>query len=243
MPIEYRYGSYRHLPGEVAISNLSVTREFSDRGVAQNEKVTHSLAGYIKADTTALVTAALRDLERAYARQGQDAGLWDSTTGTWTAHFLDSSKALGGVRSYGVSYANGDGGEYTTYRNFQITLEAIYPLADPSGNGLLEFTETLTFRGTGGPKSIYLYPVNGPPVKQTVQQQTTQRVTQSGSAVGKSSYPAVPKPLFPADELEDERQITYTGPKIVGGVKQDFGVQWSYSFEAMKPLQGLPNTP
>lgn len=237
----FRYGNYEHPPGEVTISSITSSVEFSDRGTPNKRKFQWTIQGEKLGDDIDDLTRKLAALERAYERQGQNAGLYQSG-GTATVHRLTNGDALGGVRSHGVSYPQGDGVEYVTSRTFSITLEAEYLITDPGkDSGVLEFNETLSFTGTCGPRTIFLFPISGPPEKQTVQGTTTQKIVQSGSATGRNKYPAIPKPMFPAAEHVEMRQITLSGPKNSGGDSSEFGASWSYSFESATPLNGSPN--
>lgn len=234
----FRYGGYTHDAGEVTLSSINRTTEFSARGQPKISKVTWNIQGILQADTNALLTAALRRLEAAYARQGGDAGLYNDD-GSATAHILTSGNAIGGVRSLGISYPKGDSIEYVLQRTYSVTLEADYPF---TSTGVIEFSETLSFTGTCGPRFIYLPVINGMPEKQIVQQKTTQRASQSGSAMGFSARPVPPAPLWPKDEHEEQRTIGLTAPKWLNGREIDYGVSWSYSFESASPLNGVPRS-
>lgn len=238
MALYFQYGQYQHEPGDIVIASISRATEYSPRGQPLLSKLTWSIQGQIHADSPALLTPKLRALEAAYARHGRDAGLYE-TGGVPTAHVMRSAGSIGGVRSSGVQYPTGDGIEYTTLRNYSVTLEADYPFEDVS---LLEFSETLSFSGTCRPRFVFLPLLNGQPEKQIVQRSTTQKVTQSGNALGYFSRPSAPPPLWPNDEHEDLRQISTTSPRVVYGRTVDFGIQWSYSFESSTPLIGEPRT-
>lgn len=235
--LQFRYGSYWHALGEVTFSSIQRTKIFGPRGQPVVSRVTWQIEGVLLGDDPVDLSARMVQLERAYDKQGQNAGLYFVGGGA-TAHVLTTADAIGGVRSMGVSYPKGDGAELTTFRSYSVTLEADYP----TSASMVEFQETLSFRGTGGPKYIFLPVLNGPPEKQMVLQQTTMQATQSGSAVGNISYPPIPAPLWPSDEKTEERQITRISPQNVLGDKRQFGVQWSYAFESIGPLNGLPNS-
>lgn len=233
----FQYGGYRHEAGEVLLSSVTRSVERSPRGDPILAKLSFQIQGELLGDSQYQLTQKLDALEDAYARQDQTAGLFHDN-GARTVHYMPASGTLGGVRSSGVSYPEGSGIEYATKRRYTVTLEADYPF----DGGLLEFTESLSFTGTCEERWIYLSTLNGPPERQTVGKVTTQKVTQSGSAVGYFARPSPPPPLWPANEHKENRQITIPSPKVIRGRLMDYGVQWSYSFESATPLVGQPRT-
>ena len=227
MSLYFKYGSYQHAAGDIVLSSIARSTEYSPRGDPQLSKLSWSLQGVIQGSSPSDLTSQLEALEAAYAKHGQHAGLYE-TGGVATVHQMPNAGALGGVRSSGVSYPQGDGIEYATMRSYAVTLDADYPF---DGVTLLEFSETLSFVGTCGPRFVYLSTLNGPPEKQIVQKKTTQKVTQSGQALGYFNRPSPPPPLWPGDEHEDQRSISKTSPRVLFGRELDHGIQWSYSFE------------
>lgn len=236
-PLYFRYGGYTHAAGEITMQ-ISLGTSYSPRGEPMLTQIKWTIDGVLLANTTADLIVAMRRLEAAYALQGQDAVLYMASGGT-VVHALRNAGSLGGVRSMGISYPVGEGVELVESRTYSVVLEADYEFA---GTGLLEFNETLSFEGTCGPQYVYLQVLNGAPEKQQVRKQTTQRATQSGSAVGYTSRPTPPAPLWPSDEHEEMRRISPTSPRVIRGRQVDFGVQWSYSFESATPLTGTPHT-
>jgi hypothetical protein len=153
---------------------------------------------------------------------------------------LDPASATGGIRVMSLNFPKGaEKGEFANARHYEITVEAIYPnLVD----GLLQFQETITLNGTGGPRYAYIEVLQGPPVRQTVCENTLIRATQSGHAIGLFSYPTVPQPLWPFYEDEPARQISKSGGQLQGTFYSGYGVQWGYQFTSDVPLFGNPRT-
>src|SRR5690606_32239803 len=84
-------------------------------------------------------------------------------SGQPTSHVISSVGTLGGIRVTQMpSYPRGDGGEYTTFRTFEIQLEADYPNLQAE---LVAFEEQISVTGTGGPRFTILETLTGPPVK------------------------------------------------------------------------------
>lgn len=236
MALFFKYGSFVHAAGEALVSSFNVSVERSPRGNPILTKKSMTISGIIDAGSNAELTAKLKELEAAYAKQDQVAGLFHDS-GEPTVHYLPNANTLGGVRSSGVSYPSGESIEYVTSRSYSVTLEADYLFEDQ----VLDFQETLSFTGTCSERWVYLNCLNGPPEKQIVEKVTTQKVTQSGMAMGFRSRPSPPAPLWPESEHKEARQITNTSPKVVLGVLTDYGIQWSYSFESATPLVGSPH--
>src|SRR5690606_3105055 len=112
------------------------------------------------------------------------------------------------------SFPEGRGAEFTTYRNYRLTVEAMLPTGAPESS-IISYNETLTFTG-GGPRDVMMELRNGPAMKWRVSEQTSYFATQSGSAVGYATYPARPGPIWPFDEDRPARNITFGSPKTMG---------------------------
>ncbi len=160
---------------------------------------------------------------------------------------LPARTSLGGSRvTASVSYPEKDGGIWTSWVPYTITVECPVPIVN-TGNPLLAWVESLSFEGTGGPRNIHLQPLQGAPQKQQVAEQTPARATQHGSAVGLYDWPyaAMPGPIWPGAEQQDRRKVDPKTPKLSGSgnalVYTEFELAWSYFFEDASPLTGTPN--
>jgi hypothetical protein len=240
-----QYGNYRHAIGEGALS-VSQQAEY-ESGIPAAIRVRFEVQGRIQiADqgsplaNQAFMTAALDDLEAAYLQNGLDFGLYQDD-GTPTQHVLLNAATLGGTRVITpVSYPVGRGAEYSTYRNYTVSIEGLLPNFYAS---IVQWKETLTFNG-GGPEFIFLQTLNGLPQKQVLYQQTTYKASQRGSAVGNLAYPLPPDPLWPYAIHPNRTVIDRSSPERVGttGIAfRHYQTTWSYSFEDVAPLVGDPN--
>ncbi len=230
-------GSYIHATNEVTLVIRAET-QFSPRREAYAVKVIWIIRGVLLDTTVAGLTARIAALQAAYNFGGDTIALYNDD-GSLTAHVLDSSSAIGGVRiNRPPTFLKGDGTEYVTKREYEIEVEALYPF---TGTALLEFTETVSLSGAGGPRFVYKQPLFGLPIKQQVAQFTTFKATQSGSAVGWFDYPPFPNALFPADEKVDLRSQSRESPSVWNGDAVRFPISWSYTFESNQPLQANPN--
>lgn len=237
----FSYGDYIHAKNEIEFSSISHKTEFSRRGKVQCEKVTWGLAGVLHSsdDTIATLTVEMAELQEAYREQFQNAILFLDDLVTPTQHALYNALAWGGVRVVGFNWAPSKGAEYTTYRGYSITLQADFPGDD----NLVEWQETVTIRGTGGPRFVYLEVTEGEPQKQIVQQRTTMKATQTGSAKGLYSHPGFNEPYWEQDEHELERGRTRGSPDQVGENRWHFPIAWSYNFEGLDLQGGTPEMP
>ena len=233
-----QYGTYQHATDEVAITDYTISRNFNRRGVRQSLRHTMQLRGTLipsSADPT-VVTTAVTALKNAYAVDGLNFGLYEDD-GTPTTYFLNSAAALGGVKVVnGPTLPDGAGASYVTYLRYAITLQADFP--DPVGN--LEFyQEQISFTGDCGPIRQWVTPIQGPPQRQIIQQRSTQRITQSGTAIGYLSRIAAGSPLWPDLEHRERRRIVTSSPEVNGASQTNFTTSWSYEFESNTNLSGI----
>jgi hypothetical protein len=235
----FKYGTYQHEDWEVEVT-IEKSANFTSRQIPISHNLRMNLNGILIATTQAELTTKILALEAAYSQPASSCGLY--LNGKLTAIKIENTK--GGVQvASGPNYPQGNGGEYSTYRHYQIGLEATVDVPEGQTDPVLQFSESLSFSGTCGPKFVYQPTLTGPPVKQIVAQQTTMKVVQSGNAVGYNSRPLVPRALFPNDEHFEERKIDIGSPRRIG-IKEtyiEYPVSWQYVFESNSPLSGNPN--
>jgi hypothetical protein len=223
------YGSFSSADAECTVS-IRRKAEFDARGQRWLVRHTWQVSGFLQATGTALAEA-IAALEAAYSVDGNDL--------TLGPHSLISSQCLGGTRVIEPPYyPEGRGAELSTYRSYGITVEGMVLTGDGE---LKEWTETLSLSGDGSPRVIFLPVLNGPPVKQVVQQQTTYRGVQSGRAIGLSTWPTPPPPLFPDAIHGDQTRIDRTDPEWLAGDKVNYAISWNYVFESADPLGTNPS--
>jgi hypothetical protein len=234
-----KYGNYRHADNEASVS-ISKNAIFTPGGLMRGTRERWSISGRLQAANQVSLTAAINALCAAYELQNQDVAFY--TDGNQlTSHAIDSSATNGGVRVTGPpSFPEGKGAEYSTFRNYTISLEAEW--LNPNAT-IVNWHETISVQG-GGPQFVFLETIDGPPHKQLLKQYTTYQATQSGEATGFYSYPTAPAPLWPAAEHVDRRQMRYELPKRAGPPGEptytEFKVSWTYTFEDGSPLVGVP---
>ena len=234
-----KYGTYQHPPGEASVV-ISKQGLFSDAGLPQGVRERWDIQGRLQAADQTALSAAIDALTSAYAIQGQDLGFYFDD-GQPSSHRITGSSTNGGVRVVmPPSFPQGKGAEYSTFRNYAISLEA--ELLD-SGATLIQWNERLNFSG-GGPQFAFLQPINGLPIKQLLRQATPYHAAQSGEAVGYQAYPTPALPLWPDAEHVNQREVHYELPKRMGppgsATYTHYRVTWAYRFESATPLVGAP---
>jgi len=238
-----KYGTYSHASGECTLS--SITREglFTTnlQQYAVREKWT--IDGRLQiadqgtaAANQAAMTTAITALKTAYNTNGRDLGFYDDS-GNLTAHYITSKSATGGVRIVQPpSFVEGRGAEYSTFRTYQIGIEAEFGFLIPGGSKLTSWSESVRFWG-GGPKVTFLSCLTGPPQKQLVNQMTTFKASQTGRATALGIYQQAPGPLWPADELIDQRDGSLEIPPDSSNQRI---TTWEYQFESIAPMFAYP---
>jgi len=232
-----KFGQYAHANNEVGIvmSRGSLRDQY---GIIYGYHTTWTIRGILQADTQADITTAIAALEAAYSSEGKDAILYLDDGITATAHKLLDGPSFGGVKvKDGPNYPNGVGAEYSTFRTYEITLEASYGFNN--AGGLTQFDEVIAMFG-GGPRWILIQTLNGPPQRQQTADMTPFYAQQSGSATGVLTWPEPGSPLFPEHEHRDRRRIVLAGPVASPEAGRSWGVSWSYEFESITELFGQP---
>lgn len=234
-----KYGNYTH---DSNLASFSINREnryhpLSNAPVSQVYRV--AIRGTLRDTTQAGLRTQINALDAAYAIQGQEWGLYHDDA-TLSAHYLPHSSTL--MRPIRVvkppSYDRSEAAEYATERTYSIELEAEYRSWEPN---FIEFSESVTISGTGGPRYVVTELLLTLPVRDKVTNATLVKATQSGQAFGWQSrpYSIVPPPLWPQVEDVWARQITEISPEQQGpGLYRRYGIAWSYSFTSHLPLFG-----
>lgn len=231
--MQLKWGSYSFTANASRISTDS-TLEYDGIGNPVSVKHVWSVAGKVFGADQYAVTTAMNDLMAAMQVGGQDL-IFAHDDGT-EAMFLKNNGSFYGVQfTNGPSFIDGGGAEHATYRSFQFTAEAEYPIGGPPSQ-LKEFSETLILSG-GGPRVHYMEAVNGLPQKQVLSLAQPFHALQTGRAVAiMTSYPVAPAQLWPGALVENPI-VSFTGPQN----SLDWTTTWEYRFASAYPLLGLPH--
>lgn len=210
-------------------------------GVPYAYNVQYKLRGDVRitdqgsaAANQAAMTTKLLALEAALSVNFGDLILYDDNN-LPTVHRLINSETLGGVKVLtAVEYPTSFGAEYSTYRTFQVTVGCqVAAPASASNGSVIDWTESLTFVGTGGERKVWHEYLEGDPDYDVTAQRTTVKAIQAGSARGFADYLAFPAPLFgPDKEHLDQRIYKRDTPSyMAAGTLRYFPTSWQYFFE------------
>jgi len=230
----FKYGNYQHDSRECSIS-IRKEAILAPSGVQFATRERWTISGRIHSTNTQAVDTAVRSLVSAYSQNYKDAGFYMSN-GLSTAHTLINAKTLYGVKVVmPPSFPIGEGGEYSTYRNYTLELEAEFPF---EGDGILAlYEESVRFQGTGGPKWRMRETLVTVPQAQYIKNYTIINVLQQGKVQAYGSFHAIPPPLWPAFEHEDLREISYFNANDRYHTRTS---EWSYHFSSTIALMGWP---
>lgn len=234
-----KYGNFSYPENECELTITQKTQR-GPFGAAVAIRRTWRIAGRLAGASQAELTTAIQALEAAQI-DGYDLILYTDSGITESAHVLRSAGSIGGVKVEEVSYPEGRGAEYGTFRNFVTEYTALYAIGS---SGLIDWQETLEFTG-GGSVFNFTQTLQGPPVRNDVCEQTTYRAFQTGSAVAMGTWPNFPPPAFGAYFEHRERRIQSRGtPKYNDTGQSSFPINWSYEFESANPFgSGFPSGP
>lgn len=239
--MKFRYGG-ASLDQDSFVWSMSKSDEVNQGNLPYRRRVRWNLQGQLNGDSPSAIAAKMATLDSTFSVHFRDAVLTDNDGNILRA--LYTNQTLSGVRvTSGPDYPS-DRNAFNTYMPWSVSLEADYAIG-PNGsqNGvdpffLISFSESLSFSG-GGPVWVHVQLADVKPQKQMLYRHTPYRVTQSGSAVGRSAYPPVPPPLFPGS-LTRSPSISRTTPRREGFKLEGYSVSWSYEFESAAPMVGNP---
>lgn len=230
------YGSKTFEVNEVGTA-MATDNMFGVRGgrTLQTRKI--DIIGKIHGDTQAILDVNIKNLRNALQFDGRDFKLLLNDGATISDHSLINAQSISGTRVVvGPTFDVPDGAEYSTFRSFKFSVEADFLGSDE----LLAWEETLTSTGNGGPRIVFVELQEEPPQAQIVNLFTRASAVQSGSARGKTIWPASPPPIFPEFLVNPDTQVSSTTPTFAGRGFHDYRTSWNFRFEAGEPLLGIP---
>ncbi len=235
----FKYGSYSHDQDEVML-RTSVQGIFDKFNRRMGDMIEYTIIGVKQVEddadpevTKANLTTALQALTDAYDVDYQDFGLYHDDGSTPTRHVVTNGETFGGTKVVvAPSFMSGPWGgriEYLNRRTYHIVLRAEIRV----GEGLYDWNERVTIRGTGGPKWRYSPREVGTPELQILQTATSFWYVQEGSNIGRKDWYPPAEPLFPGIEHGEMRVRTFetAKDKVVDG-NEMFATSWQYFMEA-----------
>jgi hypothetical protein len=228
-----KYGGYSHSDAEVSVV-INKQPTWTNIGTRKGYIERWEVRGILHAADADALRIAMGVLESAYSVDNYDLVLYASD-GSTVRHAMLNNGSPTGVKIVDFAYPSGEGAEYTTYRTYSFVAEAEYLTA----TGFDTYQESFEFSG-GSEAWIMITTLFGPPIRQTVAQQTPYRCVQQGNAVSLNARPTPPPPAFPGLEHVNERRIMYATPQFLRNGNTMYPVQWSYLFESSTPIFGFP---
>ena len=236
----FSYNGTKHANNEVSFtitrtplrSQAGAYYAYSERWDCRGDLLNYS--------SQAAITQAIQSLTNLYSADGGDIVFYLDDGVTPTAHQLRSSSCIGGVKVVQApSFPNGVAAEYQpSYgRSYTFALEGILPLT--TSNIVLQFRESISMVGTGGPIRVWLPVATGSWIRQQTTTQSTFRVIQAGSAVGLNFTPTPPAPIWPDAENFQDRKVDAESAQLYG--LYHWPLSWSYTFESSGSLIGSPS--
>lgn len=237
-----KYGSYVVPSGQAWVA-FTKAPKWNEGGMQYAETHRWAITGLLLnsgADSYAFTTQ-INALVNAFAVNNQNIYLLQNDAVTPTSHSILTANTIGGTRVVEKTFPDAKGGAYVTNYIWGVVIEAD---VDTGYTGLQSWFERVQWVG-GGPKFVMLETLNGPPQKQWVQDQTPYKATQSGVAVGFTSYPTPPASLWPYALHQDQSPFEMKSPRRTGPPNNvsytDWEINWTYNHEDAAPLAGLPN--
>lgn len=237
----FKYGNFVFEAGEAILGGFTRRMIRSNQDLAVREERVLSVGFQIIRSTQANLRARYNAILAALSVENQTAAFYHDDN-TASAIYLpapgDDANCLTGVLVMErPSIRPVDGADYATHLDGQFVLRAEYVLA--TAPGLVDFSESVTVEGSGGPNIVAVPQDSGAPLLIATTFQTPVTVVQEGQSVGLYTWPQ-PKPPYFANELAGARRISRRSPRRRGGGLVDYPTAWSYRFVATGPVVGYP---
>lgn len=191
MSTRFVYGSYISKTCIVRSATRSIAPRFVNN-FAISYLWTLTFEIEISETTTTDIVAETIALRQALETQGLSGGLqfYDGTTWLNTDHWLSSFGAIGGVTINQTGLSDSPL-QLATEQRFTLQMQAEYANTNETRT-LLQFDESIEITGEGGADNVLVEQAADPGFYQTVQLYTPVQVVQSGRAVGRTGFPALP---------------------------------------------------
>lgn len=234
-----RYGSYQHPDNEVNITRISGRPRYSPRMRKLTTVITMDLEGELLETTQAAIDAKISQLETAYSQDGFNFGFFTDDN-VLTNHKLMSTDAncVCPVRVLNRSFPVGDPAEFATKRTFHITLQAEFLTPESQ---LVSWDESIEYVGNAGERFEVVETYDGPQA-QRVNNKTSQRIIQSGSAVALQATFLPPGPLLTNIEHKHVRRVKLNSGKVMGRLALFYQTEWTYTMTSDRYREVFPVT-
>ena len=238
-----KYGNYTHPASSTGLTFSTEIRE-NEQGLPVAVDYTVNLEGKIlnPSANPRDLDYQIATLEAAYSVRGQDFGIIHKD-GRPTRAFWRNIDTIGGIRANFYAAPNYRGGEYVTYRSFQ--LRVTFSLVPGPSVTFTRFTETIQISG-GGPTFDVLEVPFGIGVRHRTRTHSKCTATQSGTAVARFKFPEPPPPIWPqalAKAFPDETgTIRPKGGRANNRlILDECELSWRYDYVWPERLIGVPH--
>lgn len=221
-----RYGSYPFTVGTTSYTH-TIEPQFNENLQRTQTLIRIALDGEHQG-TAATLRTLIQQMERAFSADGGDFTV-TAPDGTEVCR-VNSADTISGLRVKILAYPEGKNIEWVGRRTFHIELEgeiAVPGLGGLSG-GASSFSQTITYEGTGGPRTTIVETMFGDPIEQQTNARTKCRCIQEGRAADRNRPLSPPPPLYPDREKVDLRRISTPST--------DGEITWQYVFESIRPF-------
>ena len=249
--MEVSYNGVTHTDGECKFTiDSEPLRTVS--GTLYALRQTIAIEGTLLAANSTDLLTRIEEIKTAYRADGGDLSIDFPGGSPGTNDDLASSQCVDGVKVIKApSFTVGEGGEYSTFRHFNVVLGGIVPLGGSLPNIVVSFKETLSWRGNGGARRVLVPLKNGPWQEQIPYPNTPQTATQEGQIIGltRHMFERVPGPKWGLWLLDNEGlSMSPQGPqdRLETGQPIDFLLTYSYAFKGNLPFAragDIPATP
>lgn len=204
--------------------------------------VTYNVTATIDGDGDVDLSAREIVLRAALMQTNFDFSLLTNSGKRSSATIL-SKDTLTGTRVSSFAFGNAQGSEFVNRRTVQFSVVASYA-AKGTANAIVQWRETVSIQGNGGPRYVWRFPIRGPGIRQLVSTHSLVQATQTGTAVGFLARPLPPVAIWPQYLVNDGSGTSRESPELSGNSYKNFTTTWSYRFERGDgPLIGFPGLP
>jgi hypothetical protein len=230
--MKFKYGTFEHDENDIDLVSVNSQRMYSQRNRCVFDRKTLQCRGRLCVSGQSAIKAKIQALEAGYEQDLGDVGLYHDS-GAKSAHFLSSVGAINGVRVLRFEFGHEGGGEYATYRTYNIIFQADYLNYEDT---IYSFRETMELVGTGGPRWVLVPTFSLIPIPYMVNLFTPLTIRQTGEAIGVQGWPLNPGPAFGQAhwifEHQEQREIITHSPLQIGvNLKMLYPITWRYEFE------------
>lgn len=249
MAITVKYGTFSFPSGEATVTQR---RDFlyEMSGDMARERVTAEIEGKYSGSSSDAYEAQMTAIRAALDIANADFTV--TYAGTYAAAHIGVSAAecLVGPRCTGVAFPQGDGPELASggYRTYRATIEWEKEAGSFGRGDLLSWKESITYT-RGKPKRQMVNTMNGTAQIFITCGTPGYEATQSGEALGRTTWPAPGSYLWPNDIFAEE-PIRRDSPEIVrlsasGSLttRRLYRTSWSYSYAAGTDFAGTAPAP